>query len=246
LFPRLSQTSIDENESSVVVPNREVREVREVRETRGNVNERSKVMTKKERRELQELQRAEKAARLGQPQQHQSSSISKPKQKVKLSTSPPKVDQTYRPPTNKKQTKKQPMTGTITKTVALFSHLSQFDAEYNLQREKNAVGVVHPAIIALGVQYAESAIVGGNARCFALMLGLSKVISDYVTPSGTSLHRHLTQHISKQVDYISNSRPLAPSMKTAIRYIKNEIANLNSSLPDEDVFSIHLGQKETM
>lgn len=127
---------------------------------------------------------------------------------------------------------------TTSKAVPLFSHLAQHDSEYNLTREKNALGVVHPVIISLGLQYAEHSIVGGNARCMALMLGLIKVISDYSTPSGTSMNRHLTQHISKQVDYLSNMRPLAPSMKTAIRFIKSEIANLDITLPDEDVILI--------
>jgi translation initiation factor eIF-2B subunit delta len=200
-----------------------------------------KTMTKKERRELQEQQRAEKAAKMAQQPASQKS-----KSKPKVSTSPPKVEQTYRPPTNKKQLKKQSQLSENTKAVALFSHLAQYDPEYNLQREKNASGVVHPTIISLGLQYAESSITGGNARCMAMMLGLSKVISDYVTPNGTSLHRHLTQHISKQVDYLSNMRSLAPSMKTAIRFIKNEIANLDTSLPDEDVTHFYLGQKEAL
>lgn len=121
------------------------------------------------------------------------------------------------------------------KVVSLFSHLPQYIPESSTQREKNAKGSIHPVVITLGVQYSENVITGGNARCLALVLALSRVIADYETPEGTLLHRHLTQHVSKQVDFLNNTRVLASSMKTAIRFIKNEIATLDFSLSDEDV-----------
>jgi translation initiation factor eIF-2B subunit delta len=63
----------------------------------------------------------------------------------------------------------------------------------------------------------------------------SQVISDYETPEGTSLQRHLTTYIGKQIDFLKVCRSLAGSMKTAIRHLKSEISNISIDLPDSDV-----------
>lgn len=212
-----------------------------------------KQMTKAERRELQERQRAEKAAKLasaggGGGPNNPPSKQSKPNTAASIiATSESNISILSRQASSskisgnvssagKKQYKKaqiqDPKDG---KVVSLFAHLSQFDPEVNLAREKSAKGTIHPIVIQLGIQYSENMITGGNARCMALMLALKKVIMDFSSPPGTALLRTLTQHISKQVDYLSNSRPLAASMKTAIRYIKNEITSLDVGIPDEDV-----------
>jgi translation initiation factor eIF-2B subunit delta len=226
LFTRISQTSLIEGSEASAIDR-----VDEQKAKAKLDKPNTKTMSKKERRDLQEQQRAAKAAKQPQPPQ------GKAKPKPKPSTSPPKVEHLYKPPTNKKQLKKQSSTvlSDGPKSVTLFSHLAPYESEYNLSKEKNAAGTVHPAIVSLGVQYSEGSISGGNARCLAMLLGMHKVIADYITPNGTSLHRHLTQHISKQVDYLTNTRPLAPSMKTAIRFLKSEIAGLDASHPDEDV-----------
>ena len=201
-----------------------------------------KPMTKAERRELQERQRAEKAAKqaaASNPNQTPSNATPKPKlpsqpSDSSIATSSPRVSLT----SGKKQYKKAPVIDpSAGKVVSLFSHLPQFDPNYIVNREKNVKGAVHPVIMSLGTQFAENVIVGGNARCMALMLALHKVIADYSPPAGTTLQRHLTQHISKQVDFLSNARSLAASMKTAIRFLKNEITGLDFKTPDEDVIS---------
>lgn len=96
-------------------------------------------------------------------------------------------------------------------------------------------GTIHPDVLALGLQFSEFTITGGNARCVAMLTAFKKVIQDYVTPPGTTLSRHLTSYISKQVDFLSNMRSLAASMKTAIRFLKFEITKVDISLPDHDV-----------
>ncbi len=58
---------------------------------------------------------------------------------------------------------------------------------------------------------------------------------DYRTPPGNTLQRHLTSYLSKQIDFLNSCRPLAPSMKFAIRYLKNEVATISVDTPDEDV-----------
>lgn len=120
------------------------------------------------------------------------------------------------------------------KPVPLFSHLMQFEKENNTQADLKAQGVIHPAVLSLGLQFSDYFITGGNARCMAMLVTFKKVVSDYITPNGTSLQRNMTSYISKQVDFLSNSRALAASMKTAIRFLKNEISTLSIDLPDED------------
>ncbi|KAJ3369244.1 Eukaryotic translation initiation factor 2B, subunit 4 delta, 67kDa [Kappamyces sp. JEL0680] len=213
-----------------------------------------KKLSKAEARELQERQRAEKAARnaAGGSAKNPAKSAQGSQKPTKGASSPPRQPSevnligatgpspssagtpTFRPPT-KKQYKKDPVANPRDgKVVSLFSHLAQFDSDYNVAKEKSSKAIVHPIVISLGIQYSNNAISGGNARCLALLLALKRVIADYVTPDGNVLQRHLTQHIGKQVDYLSNTRPLAASMRTAIRFVKNEIAELSPSLPDED------------
>ena len=68
-----------------------------------------------------------------------------------------------------------------------------------------------------------------------MLLAFQKVIQDYETPPGTSLQRHLTSHISKQVEFLNSTRSLAASMKTAIKFLKYQISILSIDMPDEDV-----------
>jgi translation initiation factor eIF-2B subunit delta len=188
-------------------------------------------MSKAERRELQEKQRAEKSARVaaGLP--------AKPKPMPKPAS--PQITET-KPATKAKPTKvkkNEDIESNSSKTVVLFSHLKQYRSLDNeVLMEKLSKGNIHPVIVSLGVQYFEKVISGGNARCMAMLIALNKVISDFVTPSGTSIQRSLLQHIGKQVDYLANTRSLAPSMKTAVRFLKSKITSLDGSLPDEDVF----------
>ena len=59
----------------------------------------------------------------------------------------------------------------IVEAGALFSHLTQFGA-----KKKPIVGAkIHPDIRALGLLYEEFIIVGGNARCLAMLNVFKKV-----------------------------------------------------------------------
>jgi translation initiation factor eIF-2B subunit delta len=121
------------------------------------------------------------------------------------------------------------------KPVALFSHLVQYERLEHLTSELKAPGLIHPAVLSLGLQFSEFLLAGGHARCLAMLRVFQRVISDYVTPPGTSLQRHLTSHLSKQVDFLNSTRALAASMKSAIKELKLEISRLSIDLPDEDV-----------
>jgi len=110
------------------------------------------------------------------------------------------------------------------KNVALFGHL------YSQPRRTTIAAAgkdVHPAILALGLQMSNYVICGSNARCVATLLAFKRVIESYVTPPQNSLPRHLTSHLSPQIEYLVSCRPLSVSMGNAIRWLKLEINDVD-------------------
>ena len=43
---------------------------------------------------------------------------------------------------------------------------------------------VHPAVLQLGLRYAEGSVKGANARCIAMLDMLRNMVLDYETPAG--------------------------------------------------------------
>ena len=114
--------------------------------------------------------------------------------------------------------------------VPLLEHL------YGHPRRTTIAGAskdVHPAVLALGLQIGAYEICGSNARCVAMLLVFKQVISSYTTPVATSLPRHLTTHLSSQIDYLISYRPLSVSQGNAIRWLKVAISAVDISTPEE-------------
>lgn len=115
------------------------------------------------------------------------------------------------------------------KKVALFSHL------YGHTRRTSIAGAgkdVHPSVLALGLQMSNYVICGSNARCVTTLLVFKRVINSYSTPPGTSLPRHLTIHLSTQIDYLVSCRPLSISLGNAIRWLKLAISHIDPDTPE--------------
>ncbi|KAJ3087508.1 Eukaryotic translation initiation factor 2B, subunit 4 delta, 67kDa [Quaeritorhiza haematococci] len=207
-----------------------------------------KQMTKAERRELQERQRAEKAARAAQggagktgagAKQKSGGSGAGPSSSVSGSTlSINAVNQSASGASGAaggaNASSQEARRAPPSKSVSLFSHLTQHERESNQLLEAKAQGLIHPAVLSLGLKFSQFVITGGNARCIAMLTVFKKVISDYVTPPGITLQRHLTTYLGKQIDFLNTTRALCASMKTAIRYLKYEISILSIDMPDED------------
>lgn len=104
-------------------------------------------------------------------------------------------------------------------TGLFFGHL------YSHPKQQSMSGAskdVHPAILTLGLQYSSYQICGSTARMVAMLLAFKAVISEYQTPPGTSLARHLTNHhLSPQIEFLKSCRPLSISMGNAIRWLKD-------------------------
>ena len=59
-----------------------------------------------------------------------------------------------------------------------------------------------------------------------------QVIESYVTPPQNSLPRHLTTHLSPQIEYLVSCRPLSVAMGNAIRWLKVQISNVDPDTPE--------------
>ncbi|KAI9830476.1 MAG: hypothetical protein M1826_004713 [Phylliscum demangeonii] len=117
------------------------------------------------------------------------------------------------------------------KEVGLFTHL------YGQPRRTTVAGAgreVHPAVLALGLQMSHYVICGSNARCIATLFSFKRVIESYTTPPGTTLTRHLTAHLSPQIEYLKSCRPLSVSMGNSIRWLKLEISQIDIDKPDAE------------
>ncbi|KAL8696417.1 MAG: hypothetical protein Q9224_002808 [Gallowayella concinna] len=115
------------------------------------------------------------------------------------------------------------------KKVAFLTHL------YGTPRRTSIAGAgkdVHPSTLALGLQMSHYTICGSNARCVSTLLVFKRVIDAYATPPGTSLPRHLTLHLSTQIDYLVSCRPLSISMGNAIRWLKMAISTIDPDTPE--------------
>ncbi|KAL8938457.1 MAG: hypothetical protein Q9216_003885 [Gyalolechia sp. 2 TL-2023] len=115
------------------------------------------------------------------------------------------------------------------KKVALFSHLYGHPRRTTIA---DAGKDVHPSVLTLGLQMSNYVICGSNARCVSTLLVFKRVINAYTTPPGTSLPRHLTIHLSTQIDFLVSCRPLSISLGNAIRWLKLAISHIDPDTPE--------------
>ncbi|XP_077990058.1 translation initiation factor eIF2B subunit delta-like [Glandiceps talaboti] len=199
----------------------------------------SKAEMKRMRRERQEAERAAKAARKGE-----GTATGKPKSASDVTKKePPRVSaniQVDDPKVQKKIAKKLekqqvPQRAAAQRKVGLFSHLHQYERQVTLtQGIAFHNGGLHPAIIRLGLQYAEGIICGSNARCLALMQAFKAVIRDYTTPPQKELSRDLEAKIKPYISFLTQCRPLSVSMGNAIKFLKMQITNTPTDIKDSE------------
>lgn len=130
-----------------------------------------KVVTKAERRAIQEAQRAAKAKIL----EEKKTSVKKTPGKfiensIKTPAKLPRPDESIL--ASRKVT---PSSGTSAHKVKLFKHLYVDKCDLNLNANQQHL---HPAIIKLGLQFANDLVVGSNARCYAFLNAMKSVIGN--------------------------------------------------------------------
>lgn len=118
------------------------------------------------------------------------------------------------------------------KIPSLFSHL-----ETREQRNASSPSIshiVHPAILSLALRYSTYKTVGSAARLRQMLQAFKVLIRDYHTPPNTTLTRHLTGHLSHQIEYLKSARPLSISMGNAIRMLKQDISHISIDSTEEE------------
>eukprot|EP00949_MAST-11_sp_MAST-11-sp1_P005217 g5217.t1 len=121
------------------------------------------------------------------------------------------------------------------KEVNIFAHLQRFQ---NVSSSSLGVGFsssenVHPAIVAVGLQYAKGKLCGANARCIAMLEAIKRVITDYQTPPGVFLAADLDKKLKVMIGFVVKCRPLAVSMGNAFRFVRKLVAHVKPDVPDE-------------
>ena len=54
----------------------------------------------------------------------------------------------------------------------------------SVMARSDLASTVHPAVLQLGLKYADGSITGANARCIAMLDMLRNLVQDYETPAG--------------------------------------------------------------
>ena len=118
----------------------------------------------------------------------------------------------------------------------MFSHLQQYERPTSLTANVQfGKANIHPAILQLGLKFAEGQIVGANARCVETLQVFKKVFQDYVCPPHEhDLKRHLDSFIKPMISYLVQCRPMAVGMGNFIRYIRTEIGNIALETPEAE------------
>lgn len=178
----------------------------------------SKAELRAERRAKQEAQRA---AKLQDNAKEPVKSVVKPCLETVASKCPVKKSVT------KSETKENAHELNLFKHLYDERELSSFNVAVNSS--------IHPAIIRLGVQYANRVVVGSNARCVAFLAAIKQVIRDFVKPAQADFVRGLESHLQESLAYLHHCRPLAVSMKNAVRHLKWQMTRFSSSWSDEQV-----------
>ncbi|OWF51685.1 translation initiation factor eIF-2B subunit delta-like [Mizuhopecten yessoensis] len=198
--------------------------------------QKSKAELKAERRAIQEAQRAAKLAA-------KSASTGKDGGQAVSATPPPVTkkepkrvpdhlkadDAEIQKKLAKKLEKQQiPQRTSTQRKVRLFNHLHQYERQSSLTNSLkfSTSSSIHPAIVKLGVQYAEGIITGSNARCLAMLAAFKQVVTDYVTPQQKELSRDLEARIKPYISFLNQCRLISVSMGNAIKYLKWNISHI--------------------
>lgn len=189
-------------------------------------------------KELKELKKKEKAAK--RAAQKEAAGIT-PEQQEQIAKQ--KIEKKKQAATNtnlKKQLSQAVVKSDTKKIPALFSHLET--REQRNASSPTVSHIVHPAILTLSLHFSSHKIVGSTARLREMLKVFKSVISDYQTPENTTLTRHMTGHLSHQIEYLKSSRPLSTSMGNAIRWLKQEISHISIDTPEQEAKDILCGR----
>ena len=132
------------------------------------------------------------------------------------------------------------------KMVSLFSHLPRPKVPLELHNQLSTISSsnnMHPAIPTLGHLYLTHSLLGGNARCRAMLQTFALLLQSYTPPPSTRDYRHDLDHnvLKPAFQYwTTQSRPHSVSMGNAFSFLKLAVANLDRELEWNEARSILL------
>lgn len=103
--------------------------------------------------------------------------------------------------------------------LALFDHLPR----KHLPKDPDSVEgdrILHPVTIQLGTMYSKGVIAADDDRAHALILAFCSIVQDYSTPPNKILREDLDRYVSKQVQFLVESRQLSKGMGNIIKFLK--------------------------
>lgn len=196
-------------------------------------------LSKAERRALQEAQRAAK----GQKKNGSDAQKKKKQQAGDAGAKDSKGDEKKEVAPAQEEEKKSDKVD----THPFFSHLPPFkDPKLNkdfsgFKPVASASSNLHPAVLSLGLQYADGSIRGANSRCKAMLKTFQEVISDYTFPPGIKDFRQdLENRVLKPAFtyWTTKCRIHSVTMGNAFTFLKLAVANLDRDLKLEEVKNI--------
>lgn len=151
--------------------------------------------------------------------------------------------------------------GSVSSTLTFFSHLPPFK-DHKKIRDLNGVkltyssstaattstaplasssstsaAALHPAVLSLGLQYADGSVRGANSRCISMLRTFQKIIQDYTLSSNLSEmakdYRHDLEHrlLKPAFTYwTTQCRIHSVTMGNAFTFLKLAVANLDRDL----------------
>eukprot|EP00581_Thalassiosira_minuscula_P011596 CAMPEP_0183714700 /NCGR_PEP_ID=MMETSP0737-20130205/9155_1 /TAXON_ID=385413 /ORGANISM="Thalassiosira miniscula, Strain CCMP1093" /LENGTH=531 /DNA_ID=CAMNT_0025943685 /DNA_START=61 /DNA_END=1656 /DNA_ORIENTATION=+ len=144
------------------------------------------------------------------------------------------------------------------KTVSLFSHLPRPKAPSSeLHNQLSSISFtstnqqqfsdLHPAIPTLGHLYITHSLLGGNARCRAMLQTFALLLQSYTPPATSRDFRHDLDHalLKPAFQYwTTQCRPHSVSMGNAFSFLKLAVANLERDLEWNEAREILLESME--
>eukprot|EP01091_Cochliopodium_minus_P015730 TRINITY_DN5688_c0_g1_i2.p1 TRINITY_DN5688_c0_g1~~TRINITY_DN5688_c0_g1_i2.p1 ORF type:complete len:677 (-),score=206.34 TRINITY_DN5688_c0_g1_i2:2-1732(-) len=135
-----------------------------------------------------------------------------------------------------------------TNVVRLFSHLSpQYEKIYMSYKEELKTNIIskeiHHSIMQIAYKYSDRSLTGSNSRCIALLEAFRDAINDFdlFKHGGNNLRgstifvwsTSFEQYQKKQIQFVSQFRPISIPMGNAINFLKKKISELNGKSEKE-------------
>jgi translation initiation factor eIF-2B subunit delta len=110
----------------------------------------------------------------------------------------------------------------------MFAHLRQHTTESSLSQKVTfgSNSEIHPLVIRLALQFADGLIVGGNARCAALLTTFKVIIQDFTPARLKPFAWELDHYLKNCFNVISTFRSHCASMGYAMKFVRTSISTL--------------------